>query len=80
MLSYGEAIAGVGSRGEACIITWDEGFKTVKRNSGRDLFPVCARALAKSRGDKGFTTTEGPYVRSDLLIFSSPASSDLFRH
>jgi hypothetical protein len=75
MLSYGEAIAGVGSRREAGIITWDEGLKTLEdRNFGRALFPVCARALAKSRGDKGFTSCAGSNS------FPSPTSSDLFRH
>jgi hypothetical protein len=39
MLSYGEAIAGVGSRGEACIITWDEGFKTLEEKFWKGSLP-----------------------------------------
>lgn len=30
MLSYGEAIAGVGSRREVGIVAWDEGLKTLE--------------------------------------------------
>ena len=64
MLSYGEAIAGVGSRREVGIITWDEGLKTLEEKFWKG-FPVCARALAKSRVDKGFTYPKAPVPHLD---------------
>jgi hypothetical protein len=39
MLSYGEAIAGVGSRRETGIITWDEGLKTLEEKFWKGSLP-----------------------------------------
>jgi hypothetical protein len=39
MLSYGEAIAGVGSRREVGIVAWDEGLKTLEEKFWKGSLP-----------------------------------------
>ena len=82
MLSSGEAIAGVVSRREVGIITWDEGLKIPEEKFLSS--PFALGPWRSHEGTRGSLNPGGPLrlrsttSGSDSLIFSSPASSSFF--